>query len=217
MMSIKTLLPFLMIIIFSFISTSSQNTCDQDRTYIYNYYNLNTTFSNYITYITSCYNQLTQNPNISTTIDCNNSSGEITSFTNMCEESYTDLTQSNTSFSGKWCTFTFSYNTNYNKTKQMTFGVCDSSDCTSNTTEVNNTQNACNDNGNLPSALAHYLGSIPNDLFPADSTDHSCTYKCGGFPVWAIIVIVLVAIAVVVIIIVVVVVMLRRKSSYQNI
>jgi len=49
-----------------------------------------------------------------------------------------------------------------------------------------------------------------------NSTSTNVTVKCGGFPLWAIILIIIIIIIVVVLIIVGVVVMMRRRNQYQN-
>jgi hypothetical protein len=213
--SIKKFFPLLVLVVLSFTSTHA-SLCSSERTDLYNTLIKNnaTTLTNYWSFLNTCANPIALPTNTSVTADCttNTSASALTDMQTVCQQSFT-LSNTNTTFSGKWCTFSISWSPKpfYNTTNKIVFGICDTSDCSGNSTSMNNTQVNCYTSSLFSIVLKNTFGNIK---IPSNST---CTYACGGFPVWAIIVIVLVVIAVVVIIVVVIVVMLRRKSSYQNI
>jgi len=131
------------------------------------------------------------------TFDCTDTGvGQVKAYSDACEAS-----NSYGNDTGKLCTITYTTAYPYNVTGKIqgNFTVkmlgCTPSPCYSNSTIWDNMKNQ---SYALP---GFYNGSI----------------KCGGFPVWAIILIVVAIILVVVVVVVIVVMMMRNRNNYQNI
>jgi len=159
---------------------------------------------NWFTYIWACAGSLNEN---TTSVSCDNSTNAyFSTYKTLCGQS---LSVSNTTaLTSKFCTLTLTGKpqSDPNVTYTITSDYCLPLACTKESSDI--------------TAFQDYLvDGLVCDVSPClvwNATSSNAVLKCGGFPLWAIILIIIIIIIVVVLIIVGVVVMMRRKNQYQN-
>jgi len=218
-MSIKSLVVVAVLFVCMATASATNNSpvCNAGRTKLLNAFSPTSAFTNYIlNYLQKCITSGLLSNNNNTDIECSPSNEtSLSTFETACENTTVTLdnTFNNQTVSGKICTYTVSVQVanQWSKilNKTFTFVVCEATACSDNSTDLTTEESNCQAY-NIPE-----MGSL-NSIFKPRIVN-SCTLKCGGFPVWAIILIVVVVVVICILIIVVVVFMMRRKSSYQNI
>jgi len=176
-----------------------------------NDFSKNGTYNTYLLafalYVVNCTSGLSVN---NTKVTCQDTSNTaVSNFKTFCTAPiyYTLNAKNYTSDTAKWCTVTLTGSpaTQSNLTYTIATYACVPIECTKNSTDLTSMGK---------NAAAAYANP---KTYNWNSTTATGTYKCSGFPTWAIILIVIIIIIVAVLIIVAVVVMLRRRTQYQNI